>query len=185
MKSAIACLLITLGLTSLSAAEPQKATFAAGCFWCVEAIYENVPGVIDAVSGFAGGTLEHPTYRNHGDHTETVDVTFDPDQVSYETLLRIFWKSHDITNPRGVAPDFGRSYRPALFYRTAEQLATIERVKAELQKGLRKPIATEIVPFVKFWPAEDYHQDFVKRNPNNPYVRNVSLPRVRETLGHN
>ncbi len=182
MKILSVLLFVSLGLCHLSAAEPQKATFAAGCFWCVEAIYERVPGVIDAVSGFSGGDMESPTYRDHGDHTETVDVTFDPDKVTYEQLLRIFWKSHDTTNPRGVAPDFGRSYRPALFYRTPEQLATILRVKAELQNNLSKPIATEIVRFEKFWPAEAYHQDFVKRNPDHPYVKNVSMPRVRETL---
>lgn len=179
----LSCLfLCALSLNAAHAAESQKATFAAGCFWCVEAIYERVPGVTDAVSGFAGGKMDAPTYRSHGDHTETVDVTFDPDVVSYEALLRIFWNSHDITDGRGVAPDFGRSYRPALFYRSPEQLATIERVQAELQKDLDKPIATEILPFKKFWPAEDYHQNFVMLNPTHSYVRNVSLPRVRETL---
>ncbi|MFT4900861.1 MAG: peptide-methionine (S)-S-oxide reductase [Lentimonas sp.] len=183
MKKILPLLLACLFINQAHAAESQKATFAAGCFWCVEAIYEQVPGVLDAVSGFSGGEMQHPTYRSHGDHTETVDVSFDPDQVSYEQLLRIFWNSHDITDARGVAPDFGRSYRPALFYRSPEQLATIERVKAELPKAIRDTIATEILPFEKFWPAEDYHQDFVKRNPKHPYVRNVSLPRVRETLG--
>lgn len=182
MKRLLFTLVLSLCPIALSSAEPQKATFAAGCFWCVEAIYEHVPGVLDAVSGYAGGKMEKPTYRNHGDHTETVDVTFDPDKVSYEELLRIFWKSHDITDPRGVAPDFGRSYRPALFYRTPEQLATIERVKAELQKGLKKPIATEIVSFEKFWRAEDYHQDFERRNPDHPYIRSVSIPRLKRTL---
>lgn len=179
----LACLFLScLSLSALHAGEPQKATFAAGCFWCVEAIYERVPGVTDAVSGFAGGKKDTPTYRSHGDHTETVDVTFDPDVVSYEALLRLFWNSHDITDGRGVAPDFGRNYRPALFYRSPEQLATIERVQAELQKGFDQPIATEIVPFKKFWPAEDYHQDFVKLNPTHPYVKSISLPRIRETL---
>lgn len=182
MKLLICGLLAVLSLNVLRAAEPEKATFAAGCFWCVEAIYERVPGVLDAVSGYSGGRMQNPTYRNHGDHTETVDVTFDPDVVSYETLLRIFWKSHDITDGRGVKPDFGRSYRPALFYRSAEQLATIERVKAELQKTVKKPIATEIVAFEKFWRAEAYHQDYEKRNPNQPYVRSVSVPRLRRTL---
>lgn len=183
MKTLFLVIAFALGLSRLQAAELQKATFAAGCFWCVEAIYERVPGVVDAVSGFSGGKTANPTYQSHGDHTETVDVTFDPDQVSYEKLLRVFWKSHDVTDARGVSPDFGRSYRPALFYRTPEQRATIQRVKAELQKDITKPIATEIVAFEKFWPAEAYHQDFVKRNPSHPYVVNVSLPRVRETLG--
>ncbi|MFQ3224302.1 MAG: methionine-S-sulfoxide reductase [Lentimonas sp.] len=182
MKHLLLLLLACLSLNTLNAAELQKATVAAGCFWCVEAIYEQVPGVTDAVSGFSGGKRQQPTYRSHGDHTEAVDITFDPDKVSYEELLRIFWNSHDSTDGRGVAPDFGRSYRPALFYRSPEQRATIERVKAELQKGIKKPIATEIIAYDKFWPAEDYHQNFVKRNPKHSYVRSVSLPRVRETL---
>lgn len=182
MKTLPTILLFSLSLLNLSAAEPERATFAAGCFWCVESIYEAVPGVLDAVSGYAGGELANPTYQQHGDHTETVDLSFDPDKVSYEALLRIFWNSHDITDGSGVAPDFGRSYRPAIFYHSAQQLATLERIKAELQKGLDRPIATEILPFKAFWPAEDYHQDFVKRKPNNSYVRNVSVPRVRETL---
>jgi peptide-methionine (S)-S-oxide reductase len=182
MKLLLCCLLACLSLNAAHAAESQKATFAAGCFWCVEAIYERIPGVTNAVSGFAGGKKDAPTYRSHGDHTETVDVSFDPKIVSYEALLRIFWNSHDITDGRGVDPDFGRSYRPALFYRSPEQLATIERVQAILQKDLDKPIATEVLPFSKFWTAEDYHQDFAKRNPTHPYVMRVSLPRVRVTL---
>ena len=182
MKYLLLLVLATLSMNSLHAADLQKATVAAGCFWCVEAIYEQVPGVTDAVSGFSGGKIKKPTYRSHGDHTETVDITFDPDKVSYEELIRIFWNSHDITDGRGVEPDFGRSYRPALFYRSPEQLATIERVKAELQKQYKQPIATEIVAYKQFWPAEDYHQNFVKRNPKHSYVKNVSLPRVRETL---
>ncbi len=163
-------------------AELKKATFAAGCFWCMEALFESVPGVGDVISGYAGGTSESPVYENHGSHAEAVEFSYDPDKVSYETLLRTFWKSHDPGNPRGVAPDFGKSYRPILFYRTEEEKAEIERVKALVQKDLKKPIATEIVRFVKFWPAEDYHQNYVKNNPGNPYVKHVSLPRVRDTL---
>ena len=183
MHKYLCLLILTLGLSHISAAEPEKATFAVGCFWCVEGIYESVPGVLDAVSGFSGGKIENPTYESHGDHTETVDVTFDPDKESYEQLLRLFWKSRDITDPRGVAPDFGPSYGPGLLYRTPTQLATIERVKAELQKDMAKQITTEVVPFEKFWQASDYHQNFVRLHPDQNYVRAVSLPRIRETLG--
>jgi len=178
-----ALVLIALAAPGLRAAEPEKAVFAAGCFWCVEAIYERVPGVQDAVSGFAGGTTPDPTYESHGDHIEAVEVTFDPDKVSYEQLVRIFFKSHDATDGRGVEPDFGPSYRSALLYRNTAQRATIERVKAEVQKTLPKPIATILRKFERFYPVEEYHQDFVRKNPNHPYVRNVSLPRVKETLG--
>lgn len=184
MKKILLLLFISLG--TVYAGEPQKATFAAGCFWCMEAIYESIPGVTEVVSGFSGGKTQNPTYEEvcgeMTGHAEAVDVTFDPEKVSYEKLLRIFWKSHDPTNGRGVAPDFGSSYRPVLFYRNEEQKAAIEKVRAEVQKKYSKPIATEIVPLEKFWPAEDYHQDYVKKHPDAPYVRNVSLPRVRETL---
>lgn len=168
--------------SALNGAELQKATFAAGCFWCMEALYENIDGVGDVVSGYAGGDSDNPTYRNHGNHAEAVEFSYDPDKVSYEKLLRLFWKSHDPTTNRGVAPDWGKSYRPILFYRSEEEKAEIERVKAIMQKDYDKPIVTEIVPFEKFWKAEDYHQDYVKLHPDDRYVTNVSLPRVRETL---
>lgn len=165
-----------------AAGELKIATFAAGCFWCMEAIYESIEGVGDVVSGYSGGQSPNPTYRNHGNHTETVEFSYDPKRVSLETLLRVFWKSHDATNGSGVAPDFGPSYRPVLFYRTPEEKAEIERVKALVQKDFAKPIATEIVPYEKFWRAEDYHQNYAKLNPDDRYVQNVSLPRVREAL---
>ena len=163
-------------------AELKTATFAAGCFWCMEAIYERIEGVGDVVSGYSGGESENPTYHDHGNHAEAVEFSYDPSRVSLETLLRVYWKSHDATDGSGVAPDFGESYRPILFYRTPEEKAEIERVKALVQKDFKGAIATEIKPFKKFWKAEDYHQDYVKLNPNDGYVRNVSLPRVHEAL---
>lgn len=172
----------TAAPSKIKTAELKTATFAAGCFWCMEAIYESIEGVGDVVSGYSGGPSSDPTYRNHGKHTETIEFSYDPQRVSLETLLRVFWKSHDASDGRGVAPDFGSSYRPVLFYRNAEEKVEIERVKALVQKDLSKPIATEIVPFGKFWKAEDYHQNYAKLNPNDSYVRKVSLPRVREAL---
>jgi len=167
------------------AAETEKAYFAAGCFWCVEAIFERVPGVSSVVSGYAGGTKENPTYEETGrgttGHAESVGITFDPAKVTYAELLTWFWKSHDPTDARGVAPDFGTQYRSALFYTNDAQKQAIEQSKAEWQKKVSKPIATEVAPLKKFYPAEDYHQDFVKLHPNHPYVRSVSLPRVKET----
>jgi len=160
----------------------KKATLAAGCFWCMEAIYESIDGVGDVISGFAGGPSLNPTYQDHGNHTETIEFSYDPKKVSYETLLRVFWESHDVSDGSGVAPDYGPSYRPVIFYRTPEEKAEIERVKALVQKELSKPIATEIVPYERFWKAEDFHQNFVKQNPSDGYVRNVSLPRVRDAL---
>lgn len=162
--------------------ELKTATFAAGCFWCMEALFESIDGVGDVVSGYSGGQSQNPSYHDHGNHAEAVQFSYDPEKVSLETLLRVFWKSHDAADGSGVAPDFGPSYRPILFYRTPEEKAEIERVKALVQKDYSKPIATEIVPFEKFWQAEDYHQNYVMLNPGNSYVRNVSLPRVREGL---
>ena len=166
----------------LRAADLQKATFAAGCFWCVEAIYDRVPGVTNVVSGYTGGKEKDPTYKQVGSgktgHCEAVEITYDAEKTSYAKLLEVFWKTHDPTDGRGVAPDFGKQYRSALFYRTAEEKSTIEKSKAALEKQLGKPVATQIAPFEKFYPAEAYHQDYVKNHPGDSYVRNVSIPRL-------
>jgi peptide-methionine (S)-S-oxide reductase len=168
----------------LRAADLQKATFAAGCFWCVEAIYDRVPGVTDVVSGYTGGKEKDPTYEQVGGgktgHCEAVEITYDAEKTSYAKLLEVFWKSHDPTDGRGVAPDFGKQYRSALFYRTPEEKSTIEKSKAALEKKLGKPVATQVVLFEKFYPAEGYHQDYVKNHPDNSYVKNVSIPRLIE-----
>jgi peptide-methionine (S)-S-oxide reductase len=179
------CALSLTLILPLRAAEPTKATFAAGCFWCMEAIFERVPGVTAVVSGYAGGKTDNPTYEEVGTgktgHAESIEITYDPAKVTYAQLLDVFWRSHDPTNARGVAPDFGPQYRSALFYRTPEEKRLIEQSKTALEKRLGKQVATEIAPLTKFFPAEDYHQDYVKLHPDNPYVRNVSIPRLRET----
>lgn len=168
---------------ALPAAELSKATFGAGCFWCVEAIYRRIDGVTDVVPGYAGGKEPNPTYHQVGmgqtGHAEVVQITFDPAKVSYEKLLEFFWRSHDATNPNGVTPDFGRQYRSLLLYHDEAQRQAIERSKAEAQKKLSKPIATEVAPLDKFYPAESYHWDYVRKNPNDSYVRNVSMPRLK------
>lgn len=168
----------------LRAADLQKATFAAGCFWCVEAIFERVPGVTDVVSGYTGGKEKEPTYEQVGagntGHCEAVEITYDAEKTSYSKLLDVFWKSHDPTDGRGVAPDFGKQYRSALFYRTPEEKGMIEASKAALEKKLGKKIATDVAAFGKFHLAEDYHQNYVKLNPTNSYVRRVSIPRLIE-----
>ena len=164
---------------------PKKATFAAGCFWCMEAIYDRVPGVTDVVSGYAGGSEQNPTYEQVGGgktgHCEAIEITYDPEKTSYEKLLEVFWKSHDATNGRGVAPDFGKQYRSALYYRTSEDKSTIEASRSVIEKRLGKKIATEVAELKRFWPAEAYHQDYVKLHPKDSYVRNVSIPRLIET----
>lgn len=168
----------------LSAEDLRKATFAAGCFWCVEAIFDRVPGVTDVVSGYTGGKEKDPTYEQVGGgrtgHAEAVEITYDAEKTSYSNLLDVFWKSHDPTNARGVAPDFGKQYRSALFYRTTEEKTAIETSKSAWEKKAGKKIATQVTAFEKFYPAEGYHQDYVKLNPKHPYVRNVSIPRLIE-----
>ena len=160
----------------------ERAYFASGCFWCVEAIYESIEGVDEAISGYAGGHTKNPTYEesNTGKtgHAEAVEVIYDPEVVSFETLVKVYFGSQDPTQVNGQGPDRGSQYRSLIFFQNAEQKKTIEKVKAEVAKDYDEPIAAEILPFQKFWKAEDYHQDYEKNNPNNPYIRNVSIPRL-------
>ncbi|HZV76223.1 MAG TPA: peptide-methionine (S)-S-oxide reductase MsrA [Candidatus Babeliales bacterium] len=146
----------------------ETATFAAGCFWGVEDAFRHVPAVIDAVSGYIGGRTEHPTYRQvcgHGTgHAEAVEVTFDPQRVSYDDLLNVFWQIHDPTQLNRQGPDVGDQYRSAIFTHGPEQerLATESRDREQLK--LKRPIATQILPAPRFWPAEEYHQRYFEKN---------------------
>lgn len=161
-----------------------KAYFASGCFWCVEAIYESIDGVQEAVSGYSGGDTVDPTYREVSagttGHAETVEVIYDPTKVSYETLVKAFFDSHDPTTLNQQGPDHGTQYRSVAFYQTAEEKRIIENYIAQLTKAkaFNNPIVTEVKKFEIFWPAENYHQDFEERNPFNPYVKGVSKPRL-------
>jgi len=162
----------------------QKAYFASGCFWCVEAIFESVEGVEEAVSGYAGGKEQNPTYQSVSSgasgHTEVVEVYYDPEVVSYETLLKVFYGSHDPTTVNGQYPDYGTQYRSAIFYTNATEKALAEKAMKEVAAKYDKPIATEISALTTFWKAEDYHQDFEERNPNQSYVKAVSVPRLNK-----
>ena len=147
----------------------EIATFGAGCFWGVEAAFRRVPGVLDAVSGYAGGHTENPSYRevctDRTGHAEVVQVTFDPAKVSYEQLLDVFWKMHDPTQVNRQGPDFGTQYRTAIFYHSPEQEATARRSKQALEASgrFRHSIATEITPAGPFWRAEEYHQRYLEK----------------------
>ncbi len=178
-----AALATTTLVTTMNAAESKKAVLAAGCFWCVEAIYERVPGVTDVVSGYAGGHTENPTYESSNTgktgHAEAVEITYDPEKITFAELLDPFFKSFDPTEGRGVAPDFGSQYRPIAFYSDEAEKQAIETKIAEIQPDYKKPIAVEITELKKFWLAEDYHQDYEEKNPNNPYIRGVSVPRMK------
>jgi peptide-methionine (S)-S-oxide reductase len=161
-----------------------RAYFASGCFWCVEAAYESVKGVKDAVSGYSGGHTENPTYEstNTGKtgHAETIEVIYDPKVVDFAALVDVYFASQDVTQVNGQGVDKGSQYRSIIFYQNQEQKKVIDEKIAELNKKIApKEVAAEVYPFQKFWEAEGYHQDFEKNNPDNGYVRRVSIPRLK------
>jgi len=149
-------------------AKPQEtATFAAGCFWQVEVEFRNTDGVVDAVVGYIGGSSERPTYEEvcsgSTGHAEAVEVTFDPNEVSYEQLLEVFWGLHDPTQMNRQGPDVGTQYRTAIFFHTPQQQEEAIASRERQQANHKQPIATEIVPAGSFWPAEDYHQRYLEK----------------------
>ncbi len=162
----------------------QKATFGAGCFWGVEAAFRRLDGVTATRVGYAGGAVENPSYEqvctDRTGHAEAVEVTYDPERVSYEDLLEVFWSNHNPTTRNRQGPDVGSQYRSAIFTHSAEQ----ERVAREViervaSSGIwRSPIVTEVTPLEAFYPAEDYHQDYFERNPYQPYCQIVIAPKV-------
>ena len=159
-----------------------KAYFASGCFWCVEAIYESVKGVEEVISGYSGGHTKNPTYESSNTgrtgHAEAVEVIYNPEVVSFATLVDVYFGSQNPTQVNGQGPDKGSQYRSIIFYQNDEQKKIIEEKKAALAKKLDDEIAAEVYPFQKFWVAEDYHQNFEKRNPNHRYIVAVSIPRL-------
>jgi methionine-S-sulfoxide reductase len=161
--------LLTLLLAVPLSAQTAKAVFAGGCFWCTEADLARVPGVIDVVSGYTGGTVKNPTYEQVSaggtGHREAVEVTFDPRKVSYGQLLDAFWHDVDPFDNEGQFCDKGAQYRSAIFYRDPQQKAAAEASKAMLEKRFRRRIATDILPAGPFYPAEEYHQDYARKNP--------------------
>jgi peptide-methionine (S)-S-oxide reductase len=164
----------------------KKAYFASGCFWCVEAIYESVKGVQEVYSGYAGGITKNPNYNQIGTgrtgHAEAVEVIYDPKKVTFETLVQVFFGSHDPTTANRQGPDYGSQYRSIAFYSSDEEREIIQNYLQILEKGnfFSKEIVTEIKLLEKFYYAEEYHQDYEKNNPNNPYVRQVSIPRLQK-----
>ena len=164
----------------------SQATFAAGCFWHEEAMFESIKGVQEAVSGYAGGTLKNPTYENHGEgatsHAETVNVYYDSSVITYPTLLKIYFSGQDPTATNGQHPDYGPQYRSILFYRNNTEKLLAENYIRQLNssKKYNRPIAVQVVPFTKFWEAENYHQDYIQHNPNQGYVQSVSIPEIKK-----
>jgi peptide-methionine (S)-S-oxide reductase len=145
----------------------MKATFGAGCFWGVEAAFRQIEGVTKTEVGYEGGTLDDPTYEDVCSHTtghaEVVEVTYDPERVSYETLLDVFWRNHDPTQLNRQGWDIGDQYRSVVFFHDEEQRAAAEESAKREQAGHRRPIVTQIVPAERFWPAEDYHQQYLEK----------------------
>jgi len=162
----------------------EVATLAGGCFWCLEAVFDELRGVEDVVSGYAGGRVPDPTYRQVCEgttgHAEVVQVTFDPRQVSFRELLQVFFTIHDPTTLNRQGADVGTQYRSAVFYHTPEQKEAAEQVIRELTEAgvWGAPIVTEVAPLEKFYPAEDYHQEYFRNNPGQPYCQVVVAPKV-------
>lgn len=163
----------------------QTAYFAAGCFWCVEAIFESIEGVEEVESGYSGGTEKNPTYElvcsGKTKHAETVKIYYDSSKVNYNTLLEAFFGSHDASTLNQQGPDFGVQYRSIVFYESAQEKEYTEKyIQKLLNEKVFPKITTEIVPLVKFYKAEIYHQNYEETHPDNPYVISVSLPRLNK-----
>ena len=162
----------------------ETATLGGGCFWCTEAVFQMLPGVKSVVSGYAGGTKPNPTYKEvcTGDtgHAEVIQITYDPQQVSYEKILETFWDVHDPTTLNKQGHDSGTQYRSIILYNSEAQKITAEKSKQEAQKNFKNPIVTQIVPLKAFYPAEGYHQDYYRNNPNQGYCRAVIRPKVEK-----
>ena len=163
----------------------KKAYFASGCFWCVESIYENLKGVKEVNSGYSGGKTTDPTYRQvmsgRTGHAEAIEVIYNPSEITFKTLVNVFFGSHDPTTLNKQGPDRGTQYRSIAFYENSIEKEIIENYITELlfNKTYYK-ITTEVLKFKEFYLAEEYHQDYKKKNPYNPYILNVSAPRINK-----
>ena len=179
-RAAAVAAIATLSLAQASEAAALKtAVFAGGCFWSIEKAMESLPGVTSAVSGYAGGALQNPTYQNHRGHLEAVKVTYDPAKISYAKLVDGFFHHIDPTDAGGQICDRGPSYTTAVFVADNAETATAQAVKAQVSKALGKPVATRILTGGKFWPAEAYHQDYAKKNPANYEAYRIGCGRDR------
>lgn len=163
----------------------QVAYFASGCFWCVEEVFESVNGVEEVISGYSGGKEKNPTYEQVGagvtGHAESVKIYYDSSVVNFQTLVDVFFNSHDPTTKDQQGPDKGRQYRSIAFYQNEDEKEIIEStIKSLLKNDIFPKITTEVTAFTIFYPAEDYHQDYVKLHPNQAYVKAVSIPRLNE-----
>lgn len=182
--SLIALVLLSLLAMDPAAAKTESLVVGGGCFWCTEAAYEILPGVKNVVSGYAGGKEANPTYEQicaHATgHAEVIRIDYETAEVSLERLLAYFWQVHNPTQVGGQGNDHGPQYRSIILYASAAQKAAAEKSKAEAAKTFRDPLTTEIVPLEKFWPAEKYHQDYFRLNPNAGYCAFVIAPKLKK-----
>lgn len=182
----LAMTLMTTSVDGMTQNDSKRdaATFGAGCFWCVEAVFERLPGVISVTAGYTGGHRPNPTYEQvctgTTGHAEVAQIVFDPSKISYEKLLKVFWEAHDPTTMNRQGADTGTQYRSAIFYNSDTQKAIAGGSRAEAQKGFEDPIVTEITPLEVFYKAENYHQDYFRNNPNAPYCRFVIEPKLKK-----
>jgi peptide-methionine (S)-S-oxide reductase len=175
---------------SMSRSHPQTssqteiADLGGGCFWCMEAVYDRLPGVVSVTSGFAGGTTENPTYEEvcseTTGHAEVVEIVFDPAKISYAKLLEVFWQAHDPTTLNRQGADEGTSYRSIILYRDEKQKLIAEKSKLEAQKTYSRPIVTEVAPLKKFYKAEGYHQQYYDNNSSQGYCQVVIAPKLKK-----
>jgi peptide-methionine (S)-S-oxide reductase len=171
----------------MSQAKPQEtAALAGGCFWCLEAVFQQIDGVENVVSGYTGGTTINPTYQevcsDRTGHAEAVQVTFDPSKISYREILEIFFSVHDPTTLNQQGADVGTQYRSAIFYNSDEQKTAAEQLTQELDRAhtWKRPIITQVLPLDRFYPAEDYHRDYFTRHPGQAYCQMVISPKVNK-----
>jgi peptide-methionine (S)-S-oxide reductase len=187
MKPGITALLLFLAASLHAESEPmktEKATLGGGCFWCVEAVYERLPGILSVTSGYAGGQTENPTYEQIGTgktgHAEVVQIEYDPEKISYQKIIDLFWDAHDPTTLNRQGADVGTQYRSIILTASEDEARIAKESRDRAQGEFKSPIVTEIVPLEKFYPAEDYHQDFYRENPMHPYNLAVTRPKLKK-----
>ncbi len=184
MFSRYLAVFLTSATVMIMNANAEQAVLGGGCFWCVEAVYEGLPGVKSVTSGYAGGPKANPTYEEvctgRTGHAEVVEIEYDPAKVSYDKIVDLFWKAHDPTTLNRQGADEGTQYRSIILYKNAEQKAAAEKSLAAAQKDFKSPIVTEITELKEFYPAEKNHQDFYQQNPQYPYNKAVITPKLEK-----
>ena len=191
MKPGLIAFLLLFAPLHAEPVKTQTATLGGGCFWCVEAVYERMPGIISVTSGYAGGQTENPTYDDictgKTGHAEVVQIEYDPEKISYDKIVDLFWDAHDPTTLNRQGNDVGTQYRSIILTTNDDEARAAKESKDRAQAKFSSPIVTEIVPLEKFYPAEDYHQDFYRENPMHPYnmaVIRPKLDKLKDKLGN-